>query len=92
MQVEIDLPRMWSLIHYAEGAVSWFSIGKRQTAAISKLTGTPLDQQAYTHLVRRLELDANFHPSAFRRKLILISCSAYPAALFIALIVMVSLL
>ena len=51
----------------------------------------PLDQQAYTHLVRRLELDANFHPSGFRRKVLLISFSAY-FALFGALIGIGSLL
>lgn len=50
-----------------------------------------MDQQAYTHLVRRLELDANFHPSAFRRKVILISCSAY-LALFATLSIVASLL
>jgi hypothetical protein len=40
-----------------------------------------LDQQEYTHLVRRLELDSYANPAAFRRKVIAISIAAYVALL-----------
>lgn len=36
-----------------------------------------MDQQQYTHLVRRLELDSDANPAAFRRKVIAISVGAY---------------
>jgi hypothetical protein len=38
-----------------------------------------LDNHAYTHLVRRLEIDSNIGPSAFRTKVALISVAAYVA-------------
>jgi Zn-dependent protease with chaperone function len=38
-----------------------------------------LDQQNYTHLVRRLELDSYAHPAAFRRRVVAISVGAYVA-------------
>jgi hypothetical protein len=50
-----------------------------------------LDQLAYTHLVRRLEHDSNFHPAAFRSKVLLVSASAY-LALFGVLIAIATLL
>jgi len=40
-----------------------------------------LDQQEYTNLVRRLELDSYANPAAFRRKVIAISVGAYVALL-----------
>lgn len=46
-----------------------------------------MDDHAYKHLVRRLEMDSTISPAAFRAKVILISSSAY-IALFGMLIVL----
>lgn len=50
-----------------------------------------MDDRAYTHLVRRLEVESTINPAAFRAKVLLVSVSAY-IALFGTLLCIAALL